>query len=192
MIPPVPEHLRKRVTRRGGKNENGMPVFRVERGCDLEAIIAGEKRIKHVGTENRYVLEMWLPCDISQSEWEERFTFYVDGKRVEVNGPYPNNGTYELIRVIEKVHVDRKTKKVLYAEFAPLTSTLCDAIVDVAIQNRNLPSQYKVKAAQERRDKEEKEKDQRMIDKIDDMALAFQGKTFVTVPSMKEIREYGG
>lgn len=190
MIPPVPEYLRKRITRRGGKNENGQPVFRVERGCDLETVIAGEKRIKHLGTENRYVLEMWLPCDMSEKDWEEKFTFYVDGKRVEMNGPYPHNGTYELLRVIEKVHVDRKTGKVLYAEFAPLTSTLCDALVDVAIQNRNLPSVYKQKAAQERRAKEEAEKEQRLIDQIDNMGLAFEGKTFVTVPSSADIAKY--
>lgn len=190
MIPPVPEHLRKRITRRGGKNADGLPLFRVERGCDLEAIIAGEKHIKYIGTERRYVLEMWMPCEMSQSDWEKNFTYYVDGKRLEMNGPYPNNGTYELVRVIEKVHVDRKTKKVIYAEFAPLTSTLCDALVDVAIQNRDLPAQYKIKAAQERRAKEEKEKDQRLIDQINDMGLAFEGKTFVTVPSSAEIAKY--
>lgn len=191
MIPQVPRHLEKRITRLGGRASNGWPLFRVMRGCDRLTIVAGEKRIKYPGTSNRYIFEMLMFCELTPAEWEERFTVYVDGKKVELNGPYPENGEYELFKVIEKVRVDARTKQVISKEFAPLTATLCDALVETAILNRGLTEKHKVEAARERRAKEEAEKDQRLIDKIDDMGSAFDGKTFVTVPTSKEIAQYG-
>lgn len=152
--------------------------------------MGGERVLKYLGTEERYVFEMLMFCEVSREEWDEKFRLLVDGKMTDILGPYPENGEYELVKVIEKVHVDARTKKVLRTEFAPLTSTLCDALVETAIQNRNLPAKHKQLAAQERRAKEEAEKEQRMIDRIDDMGLAFGGKTFVTVPSSAEIAKY--
>lgn len=190
MIPPVPRHLTKRITKMGGRADNGWPLFRVMRGCEVLAFVGEEQRIKYLGTHDRYVFEMLLPCDMSESEWEEKFTFYVDGKKIHMNGPYPRNGTYELFKVIERVYMDERTKKVIRTEFVPLTSTICDALIADAIANKHCPAKYKVAAAQERRAKEEAEKEQRMIDKIDDMGLAFQGKTFVSVPSEFEIAKY--
>lgn len=190
MIPQVPFHLKERITRRGGRAENGLPLFRVMRGCDRMQIMAGEKVIKYPYTEERYVLEMLLFCELTPKQWEEQFTIYVDGKKTEILGPFPENGEYELVKVIEKVHVDARTKKVLRTEFAPITATLCDALVETAIQNRNLTAKHKQEVARDRRAKEEAEKEQRMIDRIDNMGLAFEGKTFVTVPSSSEISKY--
>lgn len=190
MISPVPRHLEKRITKLGGRAENGWPLFRIVRGCDRMQIMGGEKVIKYPSTEDRYVFEMLMFCEMSPDEWAEKFTIYVDGKRTEILGPYPENGEYELVKVIEKVRVDQRTKKVISKEFAPLTATLCDALVETAILNRNLTAKHRQEAAQERRAKEEAEKEQRMIDRIDDMGLAFGGKTFVTVPSSAEIAKY--
>jgi hypothetical protein len=194
MIDPVPRHLTRRITRMGGRADNGLPLFRVMRGCDRTSIIAGEERIKYIGTHDRYVFEMLMFCELTPSEWHEKFTYYVDGKKVEMNGPYPENGEYELFKVVEKVHMrfNARTHKmeVVKTEFAPLTSTLCDALIATAIANRQLPAEHRVKAAQERRAKEESDKDQRLTDRINDMGLAFEGKPFVTVPSSTEISKY--
>jgi hypothetical protein len=193
MIDPVPRHFEKRITRIGGRADNGWPLFRVMRGCDRFAIIAGEKRLKYPNAIDRYIFEMLLFCELPPEQWEERFTYYVDGKKVEVNGPYPANGEYEIMEpygIIEKVTVNPRTKMVIKREFAPLTSTLCDALVETAKLNRGLTAQHRMQAAQERRAKEEAEKEQRLIDRIDEMGLAFEGKTFVTVPSSAEIAKF--
>lgn len=153
-------------------------------------IMGGEKIIKYPHTEDRYVFEMLMFCELSPEQWRDQFTVYLDGKKTEILGPYPENGEYELVKVIEKVRVHARTKQVISKEFAPLTATLCDALVETAILNRNLTAKHKHEAAQERRAKEEAEKEQRLIDKIDEMGLAFGGKTFVTVPSSSEISKY--
>lgn len=190
MIEKVPRHLEKRITRLGGRAANGWPLFRVMRGCDRMTIIADEPRIKYPGTHDRYIFEMLMFCELTSAEWEEKFTILVDGKTVRLNGAYPENGEYELFKVIEKVRVDMRTKQAISKEFAPLTSTLCDALVETAILNKGLTAEHRVKAAQERRAKEEAAKEQLLIDKIDEMGLAFDGKTFVTVPSSSEISKY--
>lgn len=185
MIDPVPHHLTKLITKRGGRAENGRPLFRIMRGCDRLTIVADEPCIKYPGTRDRYIFEMLLFCELTPAEWEEKFTVSVDGKIVRLNGPYPENGEYELFKVIQKYYMNERTGALIRTEFAPLTATLCDALIETAVANRNLTKQHKVKAAQERRAKEEAEKEQRLIDRIEDMGSAFGGKPFVTVPGPK-------
>jgi hypothetical protein len=193
MIEKVPRHLEKRITRLGGRAANGWPLFRVMRGCDRFQIMAGEKVLKYPNAIDRYIFEMLLFCEMTPKEWEEKFTILVDGKTVRLNGPYPENGEYEIMEpygIIEKVTVHPRTKMVLKREFAPLTSTLCDALVETAVLNQGLTSKHRQEATRERRTKEEAAKEQLLIDKIDEMGLAFGGKTFVTVPSSSEISKY--
>lgn len=167
--------------------ENGLPLFRVMRGCDRFTWIGGrwthhdasgnetgshigvERVLKHPETKDRYIFEMLLMPEYTREEWEILFTQWLDGQKVETLGPYPENGEYELIRVIEKVHVDQKSGKILRTEFIPLTESLCDALVLTAKMNRELPAKHKVLAAQERREREEKAKEQRQIDIINDL-----------------------
>lgn len=187
MIKPVPIRLEQRITELGGRAENGLPNFRVMRGCDRFTVIGGrwkkfdahgnitgewigEQRVlKHPEAKDRYIFEMWMAPEYTENEWKAIFTDCIDGQFVEVLGPYPANGEYELIRVIERVYVDEKTKAIRKREFAPLTETLCDALVLTAKLNKELPSKHKVLAAQERREREERAKDARLGDMIENM-----------------------
>src|SRR5258708_24853633 len=117
------------------------------RGCDRFTFIGGkwlhhdvhnnetgshigvERVLKYPGTEDRYIFEMWMSPEYSPREWEALFTQWIDGERVDTLGPYPENGEYELVRVLEKVHIDKQTGAVLRKEFVPLTESLCDALV---------------------------------------------------------------
>lgn len=166
------------------------------RGCDRFTFIGGEWKhydanrnetgshvgvervLKYPGTEGRYIFEMWMSPEYTPYEWETLFTQYINadrdyiggrGQRVETLGPYPANGEYELVRVLEKVRVDRTNGAILGKEFVPLTESLCDALVLTAKMNRELPAKHKMLAAQERREREEKAKDDRLADRIEDM-----------------------
>ena len=202
MIKPVPNRLTRRVTEIGGKAENGLPLFRVLRGCDRFTWIGGEWKHhdssgnvtgSHVGLErvlkypeakDRYIFELWCPPENygDEKKWKEQFTECINGEFIEVLGPFPREGEYELIRVLET-----PGKK----SFVPLTEAICDAVVATAKLNKELPAKIKIEAAKARREAEEKAKDQRLIDKINDMRPAFEGKTYVVVPSAKELAQYG-
>jgi len=179
------------------------------RGCDRFTFIGGkwthhdasgnetgshvgvEKVLKYPEARERYIFEMLLMPEYMRAEWEILFTDWIDGERIETLGPYPENGEYELIRVLEKMRVSRRTGEVLKREFVPLSESLCDALVATAKLNKELPAKHKLMAAQERRDREEKAKDQRLIDRIDDMRLAYKGQPFVVVPG-SERKSQGG
>lgn len=180
MLKPVPTRLTQRITDIGGKAENGLPLFRVVRGSDRFTLIGGKwthhdasgnETGSHVGVErvlkypearDRYLFEMWLAPELTPVEWKLRFTEWIDGEAIETLGPYPANGEYELVRVIERVRVDAKTGNIISKEFVPLSESLCDALVLTAKLNRELPGRHKQLAAQERREREEKEKDERI------------------------------
>ncbi len=211
-LPPVPDRLRKRITELGGLTPDGTkPLFRVVRGSDEFIWIGGrikkfdehgnqtgeeigtEKRPKYPNALNRYVLEMWRPPEYfgTPESWEEMFTEWIDGHRVETMGPFPANGDYDCLLVIERVHMDKKGN-VTKREFAPLTDTLCEALVQVAKLNRELPEQIKRTAISERHEREEKAKEERLIERIEDLGRAeFATKPNIIVPDMKEVLEYG-
>lgn len=180
MLKPVSTRLADRITEIGGKAENGLPLFRVLRGCDRFTLIggrwthhdaSGNETGSHVGVErvlkypearDRYIFEMLMFPEYTQREWEVLFTEWIDGESVETLGPYPRNGEYELVRVIERVRVDAKNGNIISKEFVPLSESLCDALVLTAKMNRELPGKHKQLAAQERREREEKAKNDRI------------------------------
>jgi len=210
MLKPVPIRLQRRITEMGGLAPNGQPLFRVLRGSDRFTLIGGkwthhdangnetgshigvERVLKYPEAKDRYIFEMWMAPELTETEWNLQFTEWIDGQKVETLGPYPANGEYELIRVIERVYVDPKTGNVLRKEFVPLTETICDALVQTAKLNKELPAKHRMLAAQERREREEKAKEERQIRMIEDMQRPDWARNpYVIIPDMKEISQYG-
>lgn len=204
MIKPVSVRLQNRVTEMGGLAPNGSPQFRVMRGCDRFTWIGGrwkhfdangneigshigvERVLKHPEAEDRYIFEVWLSPEMTEAEWKLQFTEWIDGQRIETLGPYPANGEYELVRVIETP----KNKL-----FVPLTESICDALVQVAKLNRELPARHRMLAAKERREKEEKAGIQKRADMIEEMGRAEWARnphvSGIAIPTDKERRLYG-
>jgi len=185
MIAPVPIRLQRRVTERGGRADNGLPIFRIIRGCDRFTHIGGRWKtfddngnatgewigtkecLKYPEAKDRYILEVLCPPENYGSElvWETMFTEWIDGQKVETLGPFPRQGEYEIVKVIEREYRDSKGvtwKK----EFVPLTPTICDAIVDTAIRNRDLPERIKKEAKRAMFAEQEKAEDDKLCDKI--------------------------
>jgi len=184
MIRPIPFRLQKRIREIGGLAPNGKPLFRVMRGCDRMTWIGGEERLKYPEAKERYVFEMLCPPENYDSPeiWEQNFTIYLNGKRIELLGPFPREGEYELVRVIET-----PTTKA----FVPLTETICDALVATAKLNRELPERIKREAAQQRREKEEAARQQRLVDRINDMSVSqVMRQPHIVVPDMSEITKF--
>lgn len=214
MIPPVAVELVRRVTEKGGKAENGLPLFRIMRGCDRFTWIGGKWNHfddsgnvtgSHIGVQNvlkypeakdRYILEVLCPAENYGSEavWETMFTEYIDGIRVETLGPFPREGEYEIVRVIEREYKDSKGvtwKK----EFVPLTATLCDAIVDTAVRNKDLPERIRKEAKRKIWEDQKREEDQRLEDKfiaIEEKRPTWARKdSYVVLPSDMDVAKFG-
>lgn len=204
--------LQQRITDVGGKADNGLPLFRVMRGCDRMTWIGGkwehfdnsgnitgshigvEHVHKHPEAKDRYIFEMLMMPEYTREEWRAIFTQNIEGQFIESLGPYPENGEYELFKVIEKVFVDQKTGKILRTEFVPLTESLCDALVVTAKLNKDLPAKHKILAARERREREEKAIEQRQSDIIRDLeGPNWQRQPHILSPGLsKEQRSSGG
>jgi len=205
MLKPVPVRLQKRITEMGGKADNGFPLFRIVRGCDRFTHIGGKwndfdknsgalirsvVEVRHVPkypeAMERYIFEALCPPENygTEREWNQMFTEWIDGQRIETLGPYPREGEYELVKVLETPTT---------RQFVPLTDTICDALVTTAKLNKELPARIKYEAAQERRKREEEAKEQRMIDKINDLAPAdFTTKPYIIHPGLKQEKKTPG
>ena len=204
MIRPVPVKLQKRITEMGGKADNGLPLFRIVRGHDrlthiggkwndfdhsgnlIRSVVEVRQVLKYPEAADRYIFEALCPPENygTEQDWQQ-FTEWIDGKRIETLGPFPRQGEYELVKVLET-----PTTK----QFVPLTETICDALVNTARLNKELPARIKYEAAQERRKKEEAQKEQNLIDRIDEMAPAeFSTKPHIISPGLpQEKRTPGG
>lgn len=207
----VPEHLQKRVTERGGRAEDGRPLFRIVWGGDRFTHIGGrwkkfdesgnctgewigtKKVLKHPEAKDRYILEVLCPAENYGSEavWETMFTEWIDGIRVETMGPFPRNGEYEVVKVIEREYKDSKGvtwKK----EFVPLTATICDAIVDTAVRNRDLPERIKKEAKRAQFAEQEKQQDINLTEKIRNIEnkVDWLKNPHVAVPTEFEVSKY--
>lgn len=204
MLKPVPIRLQKRITEIGGLNPHGQPLFRVVCGAERLTLIGGAWRDydksgnflrevvevrevqKYPEALERYVFEAWMPSENygTEREWRENYTKIINGQFVDELGPYPRHGEYELVKVLEAP----KSKA-----FVPLTEAICDALVATAVANRNLSLNVKYEFIRRRNEAEDKAKDQRLIDKIEDMGrpnYASDGKPHIIVPDMKEISKY--
>lgn len=201
MIKPVPVRLQKRITEIGGSAPNGLPLFRVVRGCDRLTWIGGrwnhydnsgnvtgshvgmERVLKYPEAKERYVFELLCPPENYGDEkiWKETFTQCIDGQFLETLGPFPREGEYELVKVLET-----PVKK----EFVPLTESICNVLVEVAKLNMELPAKIKLEAARRRREAEEQARVAKQADMINEMERAFDGKSHVVVPNVEEMRKY--
>src|SRR5882757_5303741 len=209
----VPEHLKKRVTEMGGRAENGLPLFRIVWGGDRFTYIGGrwkkfdehnnvtgewigtKKCLKHPEAAERYILEVLCPPENYGSEAvsETMFTEWIDGQRVETMGPFPRQGEYEIVKVIEREYKDKKG--VTYKkEFVPLTETICDAIVQTAIRNRDLPERIKKEAKRADFVAQEKQQDQNLCDKIKSIEERrpewARNDSYVVMPSDLEVSKF--
>ena len=174
---PVSADLERRITSKGGLAPNGQPLFRVIWGADRLTVVGGEWNkydnqgnltgtiteeklcVKYPQAENRWIMEMWTPPENYGSliEWELRTVVNINGKKINQLGPYPANGEYELLKVIETPR----------GKFVPLTATVCEAMIAVAVLNRQLPTEIRMKAHREAQEAMERSKEYHRVELIE-------------------------
>lgn len=161
----VPEWAEKTIRDVGGVNELGKPNFRIVWGAERMTVMGGKwaefdnsgnktgdvvecrKVTKYPDFEDRWILEQYTYPEMTRDEWTANFTKNIDGQFIETMGPYPENGEYELLKVLE-----------VKGQFVPLTSTVLDAIIHVAKINKHIPAKDRMEFSRLRREREAKAK----------------------------------
>lgn len=171
----------KRIRDDGGIIE-GKPAFRVIWGNDRLVPITGkwnkfdgsgniigsvvETRMvpKYLEAINRWAVEQWVPPDITEEQWAALTVKNIDGVMVETCGPYPANGDYECLKVLQTPCpcVGNCADPLRHKSYVPLTSTIMDAIIHVARVNKHIPKKDRVAYAQQQRADAERAKDARL------------------------------
>ncbi len=143
--------------------------------------IGVERVLKYPEAEDRYIFELLCPAENygTPTDWELNFTQWIDGQRVETLGPFPRAGEYELVKVIET-----PTKRA----FVPLTESICDALVQVAKLNKELPERIKREAARQHREQQERATQNKIADMIENLEI--DQRPHIYVPSDYEKRKY--
>lgn len=150
--------------------------------------------LKHPEAEERYIFEILCPPENygTADEWEQQTHRWIEGRKVETLGPYPGEGEYELVKVIEKEYVNKKGvcwKK----EYVPLTPTIVDVLLATAIANRDLPADIRQEYRRRQREKEEGDRKQKIENKFLELETnhpAWAKHPNVIVPDMTEILKY--
>lgn len=196
----VPRHIRRRLIREGGKTPEGLPLFRISWSTTRLTIVGGEwKQFDNSGnitgsvveerlverypeSRDRWLFEMWQVPEYSEREWEQLFTTTINGTKVHSLGPYPRQGDYELVKVIETPQTH---------QFIPLTDTICEALLATALRNRDLSSRHRARAVREQRERAESFADLQRDAILTNSQSAFNSQPTIAVPDLKEVAEYG-
>ncbi len=167
-------------------NELNKPNFRIVWGSDRMTVLGGKfsdfdnsgnkireiteyrQMPKYPDAVDRFIVEQYTYPEMSREEWEYKFTQIIDGIPIETMGPYPEQGDYECLKVLETPCTckDKCEQPNKHKRFVPLTATVLDAIIHVARLNKHIPAKDKVEFARRRRERQEKATDDRMMDII--------------------------
>src|SRR6266850_2223812 len=202
----VPDRIQNRIAKIGGMSPDGnRPLFRMVWGRERLTVIGGAwKKYDSNGNEigevteerwvpkypnalDRFIIEMWCPPENygTPEEWDRSFREFINGKFINVLGEFPRMGEYELVKVLET-----PIKKA----FVPLTDAIVEACVTTAKLNKELPARIKVEAGRDRREKEEREKDERLaaiIENCERPWWAKQDRPHIVVPG-SDVKSKGG
>lgn len=182
----VPEWAAQRIRLEGGINELGKPNFRIVWGGSRMTVLGGKfsdfddsgnkireiteyrQMPKYPEAVNRFVVEQYAYPEMTRSDWEYHFTKLIDGIPIETMGPYPEQGDYECLKVLEtpcncKDKCENRNK---HHRFVPLTATLLDAIIHVAKLNKHVPVKDRIEFARKRRERQAKADDDKMTEII--------------------------
>ncbi len=152
----APKELERRLVLAGGTNLFDRPNFRLiwasgrlewqggrwndfdEQENRIRSVVA----VRHVPRYEPFegwIVEKWVPPETygTRENWNRQFTELIDGIAVQTLGPYPSEGDYEEI----------------FRLAAPLTPTICDALVRLVSQRRSLTERKQ--SAEERQAKKE-------------------------------------
>lgn len=172
-IKEVPKAFADRLTRVGGRNIYGEPMYRVVWGQSRMAWIGPNWEPKYM--DHVWHLEKWVPPSFyapDKETWERLYTHKLDGEWVEMLGPFPYRGDYEEV-----------------SSFVPveLSQTYADFLVNVMETSRHFGHEERRSAILKKENKKESDWDAYADDVLQDAFSPFHGAPYVSL-SHKGVR----
>jgi hypothetical protein len=136
-----PKELQARLTLVGGLNPFGEPRLRLIWGWKPTEFIFNKReghyelRPRYFLKKSRWHVEQWFPPEFygTPQMWRHNFTENINGKEIDLCGPYPSRGGYEHLVTVERG-----------GEYIELTPHVCDDLVNrLRISREITPSQRK-------------------------------------------------
>lgn len=205
-----PEWLEARLRADGGIAPNGMPNFRIAwsesefmviggKWCDRDSTGALIREVVEYRTvpkfgylRPRWLFLIWQPPPCSREEWVLHYAKWIDGQLIETMGPYPENGDYEIAKVLETPCACKGicSKPNQHEQYVPLTSTICDALIACARRSKHVPVNDRIADAKRARERKEKAEQDRKLDKLKDLGRPnWALNPHVVLKSIKEKKE---
>lgn len=125
--------------------------------------VVEERQIqKYPQATERFIFEAWMPPEFFGTEewWDSQFTQLIEGQFIKTLGPFPRQGDYELLKVLETPR----------GHFVPLTATICDALIHTARLNRTVSTRARLDAKREMDAIRQKDLENKRRAIIDDLA----------------------
>lgn len=133
----VPSDIQARLTRAGGRNLYDEPNFRIIWGGTPTEYIYNlregcyELRPRYMQkARDRWVVEKFHGPEHygTPRMWRLQFTQNVNGREIDLLGPFPSRGSYEQLCTMQTPE----------GEYMELTSTVCDKLIDLVRASRDL------------------------------------------------------
>ena len=157
----TPQWLADKLAELGGKNPLGQPNFRViwggnrlawhgglfherdDHGNLLRVQVTHKLTPKYPEAVNRWICEMWMPPEVfgTPESWELETVEWKEGQRIETLGPFPRQGDYELVFVLQTPLTGRCARK-KFCEcgqclaYVPLTETAAVSVLQMVNLSR--------------------------------------------------------
>lgn len=175
----VPKDVQERLTRAGGKNLFGKPNFRLVWGWDpIEWRYSMrnwcyELQPRYLAKPNRWYLEKWFPPDHygDPDTWRYFFTENINGREIDVCGPFPTFGGYEQLATLETPA----------GEFVNLTPTMIDEVVRLVERSRDINAWERRRRVIDQIENQDSGTEQKIKEICDDAIPAFEGKAHVAL-----------
>ena len=202
----TPQWLADKLTELGGKNPHGQPNFRVmwgssrlawqggvfhERDAEgnlLRVQVTHKLTPKYPDALNRWICEMWVPPEVfgTPESWEQETVEWREGQRIETLGPFPRQGEYEIVFVLQTPMTGRCARR-KFCEcgkclaYVPLTEAAAVSVLQMVTMSRLASPALRLGArhAWEELQKSRREEEQRLrLDECERSKL-FRGPAIV-------------
>lgn len=179
-----PPDYQGRITAAGGVNRYGEPNFKLVWGEAHKSRAGGywEKEGGAIGYRDVYLTDSpcWLLLEWhSPEEYGTPISYYIEnydeGTGLQTLGEYPYKGRYEVLFTLrDTTMVNGK----LVVNNMPLNAMLIDTVIPLMIMGKHLSYERRSQILKERREIEEQQKLNTIIDARLDAQLAFKGNPF--------------
>jgi len=203
----VPEALAERIRAKGGLNPHGEPNFRIiwgwkrlawhggkfydrdDSGNCIREVVELRQTPKYL-PPNRWYFEMWVPAEYfaaDEADWKVKTLDIIDGVPIETLGPFPRNGDYEAVSVLQTPLAGECAKNMVCScgnclQFAPLTATVVDALMAAIHASRHIPHAMKMAASRARREHQDRVAAEERKDIVTDLQRPFGQRPYIVVP----------